>query len=98
MLNASPRSLRFKMASKMTRETNTAVNRFASRPKVNVTANPRTGPVPKRNRITAETMVVRAPQAGHVLAAEDLPQHPHGQEERRPARPPAPRLLDRAVG
>src|SRR5947209_9022508 len=58
MLRASPRCLRVRMASKITLETNTAVNRLASRPNVSVTANPFTGPVPKINRIKAETMVV----------------------------------------
>ena len=58
MLKASPRCLRLKIQSNMVRETNTAVNRFASKPKVSVTANPCTGPVPKRNRIAADTMVV----------------------------------------
>ena len=33
MLNASPRWWRLRMLSKMARETKTAVNRFASRPK-----------------------------------------------------------------
>ena len=42
----------------MTRETKTAVNKFASRPNVKVVANPLTGPVPKMNRIAADTMVV----------------------------------------
>ena len=58
MLNASPRCFRLKTQSKITRETNTAVNKFASNPKVSVTANPFTGPVPNKNRIAAETIVV----------------------------------------
>ena len=58
MLNASPRCFLLNTKSKMTRETKTAVNKFASRPKVRVTANPFTGPVPKINRMNAETMVV----------------------------------------
>src|SRR5437588_7999133 len=58
ILKASPRCLRARMASKITRETNTAVNRLAKRPNVSVTANPLTGPDPKRNRMAAETMVV----------------------------------------
>ena len=45
MLNASPRCLRLKIQSKIMRETNTAVNRLASSPKVRVTAKPLTGPV-----------------------------------------------------
>src|SRR6516165_5396625 len=58
MLNASPRCLRLRIQSKITRETNTAVNRFASKPNVSVTANPLTGPVPKMNRMNADTIVV----------------------------------------
>ena len=58
MLNASPRCLRLKTQSKITRETNTAVNKFANKPNVRVTANPFTGPVPKMNKIAAERMVV----------------------------------------
>src|SRR5581483_8081501 len=58
MLSASPRCLRLKIQSKITRETKTAVNKFAKRPKLSVTANPRTGPVPKINRMIAETIVV----------------------------------------
>src|ERR1035438_9361349 len=46
------------MASKITRDTKTEVNRLAKRPKLRVTANPRTGPLPNRNRISADTMVV----------------------------------------
>jgi len=42
--------------AKITRETKTAVNRFANRPMVSVTAKPLTGPVPNMNRIAAETM------------------------------------------
>src|SRR5260370_557165 len=42
----------------MTRETSTAVNRLANNPNASVTANPRTGPEPNRNRIIAETIVV----------------------------------------
>jgi len=53
MLNASPRCFRLRTQSKITRETNTAVNRFASKPKVSVTANPFTGPVPNKNKIAA---------------------------------------------
>ncbi len=48
----SPCSLRLRWASKMTRETKTAVNRLASRPKVRVTAKPLTGPVPKMKRMS----------------------------------------------
>ena len=40
MLRASPRCLRLKTQSKITRETNTAVNRLANKPKVSVTAKP----------------------------------------------------------
>ena len=58
MLNASPRCLRLRIQSKISRDTKTAVNRFASKPNVKVVAKPRTGPVPKMNRIAAETMVV----------------------------------------
>ena len=58
MLSASPTRFRLRIQSKMARDTNTAVNRFARRPKVSVVANPRTGPVPKMNRIMAETIVV----------------------------------------
>src|SRR5215472_4332508 len=58
ILNASPRCLRLSTKSKITRDTKTAVNRLASRPKVSVTANPFTGPVPKINRMNAETIVV----------------------------------------
>ncbi len=46
------------MDSKITRETKTEVNRLAARPKLRVTANPRTGPVPNRNKMMAETIVV----------------------------------------
>src|ERR1035441_7766916 len=42
----------------MVRDTNTAVNKLASKPNVSVTAKPLIGPVPKRNRMPAETMVV----------------------------------------
>ena len=38
------------MDSKITRETKTDVNRLAARPKLRVTANPRTGPVPNREQ------------------------------------------------
>ena len=58
MLSASPRSLRLRIQSKITRETNTAVNRLASKPNVRVTANHFTGPVPNRNKIAAEMIVV----------------------------------------
>src|SRR5580704_434719 len=58
ILNASPRCLRLSYQSKITRDTNTAVNKFANRPKLRVTAKPRTGPVPKINKMIAETMVV----------------------------------------
>src|SRR5437667_9383681 len=58
MLNASPRCLRLKIQSKIMRETKTAVKRFANKPKFNVTAKTLTGPVPKRNRMAAETIVV----------------------------------------
>jgi len=51
MLRASPRCLRLSTQSKMKRDTNTAVNRFASKPNVSVVANPFTGPVPKMKRI-----------------------------------------------
>src|ERR1700733_4505085 len=58
MESASPRCLRFRRASKIVRDTKTAVNRFAPRPKTSVTAKPFTGPVPKRKRMAAETIVV----------------------------------------
>src|SRR5580698_3349148 len=58
MLNASPRCLRLKTQSKIMRDTKTAVKRLASKPKTSVVAKPFTGPVPKRNRIAADTMVV----------------------------------------
>src|SRR5215469_5427656 len=58
ILNASPRCLRPSTKSKITRDTNTAVNKFASRPNVSVTANPFSGPVPKMNRMKADTIVV----------------------------------------
>ena len=58
MLNASPRCLRLKIQSKIMRDTKTAVKRLARRPNVKVTAKPRTGPVPKMNKINAETIVV----------------------------------------
>src|SRR5207253_8030892 len=58
MLKASPRPLRLSTASKITRETKTAVNRLAKRPKISVRPNPLTGPVPTKNKISAETMVV----------------------------------------
>ncbi len=58
MESASPRCLRLRIESKITRETKTAVNRLAAKPKLKVTAKPLTGPVPKRNRIRAETIVV----------------------------------------
>ena len=58
MLNASPRCLRLKSQSKIMRETNTAVKRLASKPKVKVTAKPLTGPVPNKNRMAADTIVV----------------------------------------
>ena len=56
--------MRFRIASKITRETNTAVNKFASRPKVKVTANPFTGPVP--NPLAARcdrTLAVPSPES-----------------------------------
>ena len=58
----------------MVRETKTAVKMLASRPKVSVTAKPLTGPVPKMNRMPAETMVVTCvstngdERAGHAEA------------------------------
>ena len=58
MLSTSPRSLWLRTQSKITRETKTAVNKLANKPKVSVTANPFTGPVPKMNRIAADTIVV----------------------------------------
>src|SRR5438309_5989692 len=39
-------------------DTNTAVNTLAIKPIVNVTANPRTGPSPNKNRKAHETTVV----------------------------------------
>ena len=44
--------------SKITRDTQTAVNTFAHNPITSVTAKPLTGPVPNRNRNRHETMVV----------------------------------------
>ncbi len=44
--------------SKITFETNTAVNTFAIKPITSVTANPFTGPDPNKNRIAQETIVV----------------------------------------
>src|SRR5438045_526906 len=58
MLMDSPRGLFAKCESKITRETNTDVNRFAARPQTKVTANHLVGPLPNTNKIAAETMVV----------------------------------------
>src|SRR5215831_17858689 len=44
--------------SNIVRETNTAVKTLAAKPIVRVTANPRTGPSPNRNRNAQETIVV----------------------------------------
>ncbi len=56
--SASPRARRLTLASKIVRDTKTAVNKFAIKPKVKVMAKPFTGPEPKMNRIAAETTVV----------------------------------------
>ena len=43
--------------SKISRETNTEVNRFAMRPIARVTAKPRTGPLPNKNKKAAAMIV-----------------------------------------
>src|SRR5437667_2128718 len=50
----SARCFRFSTHSNKVRETKTAVNILETRPMTNVTAKPFTGPVPNRNRQTAE--------------------------------------------
>ena len=58
MLRSVSLGLRHIWISKMARETNTAVNRFAIKPITRVTAKPRTGPVPKMKRNALATTVV----------------------------------------